>query len=586
VVQVPVVGQPGAERQGPSALEQALGAIPRGLQALGEAGVQVEAIQLRQEEMQLARQKAFDTLNGKTAGVGVRVPMQTLDAELRQKDWQTAPEQLFEQGTKLIQEQGKTLTPQARAIYEHDAQTYLSVLHGRATEERVRQTKQMTAFVLGQQVSQAQHDFASATNDYDRTVARGQVALSVQQMVQAGAIEGAVGANALKKLDETMAVQQVKTAIYADPDRMDVQLRTQAKIAMGATDLKLDPALPTAPPEYLADLGKEATAVKEHRLSQEDHLQRRADYQWGKHQEETARDLQARISMLQPTPENVAQYDRLLAEVNQKAQGAQPLLDYTQQRVLDNELKSLKAAALNPRQTSDRQVEEGIIIRMDAAQNDRDYQILRQQIVNSVKMLKPDDFQKYLNQTYERRRADHYSKLPGYQDGVKAIMAGDVPEGTMNIPGFGKLEMEARQSRLKEALDIFNNRFAELAGMNRDQANAQGAELGRQIRYAIMDVGDKESRSQRMPKPLLAPDGKTILSDETQVLHNLHALPATDADKERLYRQWQQYRRTPGPEGAVTPGAPGTPSTPLGAPSAPAAVSSPTGRAKVPQENR
>jgi hypothetical protein len=560
VVQVPVVGQPGAERQGPGALEQALGAIPQGLQQLGAAGVQRETLQLHQEELQLVRQKAFDTLNGKTAGVQVRVPLQTLDGTLRQQDWQTAPEQLYEQGQKLIQDQGKTLTPQARAIYEHDAQSYLSVLHGRATDARGQRMEQMSAFTLAQQLTQAQHDFANATSDYERQVALGQVTLSVQQLVAAGAIAGTAGATALKQLGDTMEVQTVKTAIYAYPDRMDVQLRNQAKIAMGDTTVQLDPSLPKAPVEHLADLGKEATAVQAQRLAQQEHVERRSDEQWKKTQDGNLRDLQARIAILVPTPENVAQYDRLIAEVNAKSQGDHPQFDATAQRMLTNELQRLKHAALTPPPARDHEATyDQIVIRLNAVQNERDYQNLRQYIVNNKGMLKNETFKTFMDELYSRMRQDHYAQSAGFKDGVRAITQAEVTEGAL-IPQFSGPQKEVRDRHMRDALDNFNAAYEALYRENQPQANAQGRTLGLQMRRDFLDDPYKELQSKNLARPLLMPGpggtGMVIIPREQEPLvrHNIDRLQIPDAEKQRLYQQWLDTHNLRGqPKSTGTP---------------------------------
>src|SRR5262245_44179593 len=53
VVGTPVVTQPGAERARGAVLDEALAAIPQGIQTLGQAGVQIAGLQLREEELQL-----------------------------------------------------------------------------------------------------------------------------------------------------------------------------------------------------------------------------------------------------------------------------------------------------------------------------------------------------------------------------------------------------------------------------------------------------------------------------------------------------------------------------------------------------
>jgi hypothetical protein len=544
VVNVPVVGQPGADTAGGAVLEKALGALPEAIESAG-------ALQVKTEELQQHRQKAFDTINAKTQHQEWRLEMQPTYETLRQGDWQTLPERVEEEGKRLIEKRSQNLSPYAKALFEEDAKQSLAVFQQRAIEERIKRTEQATTFTFARELQQGQEALAKATNDYERQVAQGQLEETAKRFVDTGLVDGAKVAAALKQTKDAVAEEQVRTAIQADPANMRLQLQAQAKIASGVPDVATDPNLPLAPPEKLAELTQYAWEIEHQRLAQQEHAEVWADRRLAKEQEQTAADLRARLTTILPTPENVAQYDALLAEVNQKAQGAHPAISGTHQQEFTNHIRTLRAAALHPREVDDGPTERRLTILLDAADNERDYNDVRAQVIQNAGMLKPETMKGMLSTIYERKQSGHYSQLHGYREGIRVIMGGDIAEGNYMAMLRGTMQ-EAEQVRLRNALDAYRAWAAETAKTSRDQVNSEGPIKALELRHTYMDVPDTEAKARRLPLPLLGRDGKTPVQDRAEAIAIISKLPGTDASRQRVLQQWDDWRKGATPPATTT----------------------------------
>lgn len=531
VLGLPVVQQPGLREQGASAFEQALGAPSEAVQTAGATLAQIDELKQR-------RQRAFDTLNGQKAEADWRIPMQQMSSRLLEEDYQTYPERLVEEGGKLIQEAGGPLTPYARAIFDKGAKEYLAALHMRALDTRTKRTEQDATYTFARQIQQAQTDYANATNDYDRMLAKGRLEENARLGVAAGLFNGEAAANAVKKATDAMDVQTVQQHIQVDPDAARIELMRQLKGEEASA------GFPKVPREHMAQLHQEAVQVTEQRLRQAEHTERVGDYRFGKQQDQSAADIRGRLTTILPTPENVPQYDALLEEVNRKAQGLKPAISGAAQQEFTSHIRTLRAAALKPREVDDGPTERRLTILLDAADNDREYQDVRAQVVQSASLLKPETTQRFLNQIYERRQGGHYTQLNGYKEGIRVILGGDIAEGNYMAMLRGSLQ-EAEQARLRTALDVYRERMATLAGESRDQANADAPRIALEIRRAYMDVPAKEERLRRLPLPLQGPDGKSGVQDEEKARQIVNTLPhMSDAEKKRTMDQWKQWRGT------------------------------------------
>jgi len=537
----------GTEKAGGAVLDQSLTAIPEGLQQAGHLVVEAQALEAH-------RQKAFETLNATTQHQEFRPDLATAVDQLRQGgDWQQMPERVLEEGNRLIGERGAKLgTPYARALFEQHAKETLAVSYQHALDERTKRTEQVTTFTFAKELQHAQEAYAGATNDYDRMVAQGQLEDIGKRFVDSGLVDGAKVAVALKQTYDGMQAERVKAAIQVDPAGMRTQLLAQIRGGETRADL------PLAPPDKVAELAHEAWQTQHQQLGEKEHAEHLADYHLGKQQEQAAADIRARLTVLQPIPESVPGYDALLKEVNQKAQGATPTISGQAQQEFTNHIRTLRAAALHPREVDDGPTERKLTILIDAADNDQDLQHARGVVIQNAGLLKPATFKTLLNSVYERQKADHYSLLPGYREGVRVIMGGDIAEGNYMAMLRGSMQ-ETEQVRLRTTLDLYRSRMAEIATQSRAQANAEGPDIAIQLRREQMDVPAKEEKLKRLPLPLQGPDGKTGVIDEEQAKTIIQKMSnVTSADRQRIFEQWQQWHKSAAP---VTPSATPQPST-------------------------
>lgn len=552
VVATPVVGQPGqAPGAGDALLDQAVAGTAQALQQAGQLGLHAEQIRLHEQELAAHQQKAFDVLNGAQALQKYRLGLDPL-YDQEKEDWQNLPKNFRDKATEMKGEYSKGLTPYAKALFEKDADEQIVIWQHRAFEETSTRRKQTATFQLTTEMQFAQKAYAEATNDYERSVALGHLSEMAQRGVEAGFYDGAAAATAVQNTVKATQVDRFKALILTEPDVAERQLLAQTK------GQPTDPAVPLAPPELVGDLLKETAVAKQHQLSRADAAQHRADYQFGKTQEANAADIRARLSELLPIPENVGKLNSLLAEVNRRSQGEHPEIDGRSQAEFDNHIRTFKAAAMAPRTADDKPTEDAIIRRIDAASNEVQYEEARRFVVQSAGLMKSDSTKKYLDQIYERKNAGHYLNLPNVREGFRIIEGATVGQSAYNaMQRSSNNEVEAAHKR--DALDAYRSGLRQIAEGpqgNRDQANAQAQDLARAAREKYIDSPQQEARRQRMPLPLISPDGRTPLKDPEQVkaiISDPQKMPGLSlAERQREFDQWYEWFKKAFPTG-VTP---------------------------------
>jgi hypothetical protein len=534
VSQVPVIQQPGTQDTGPSALERSLGALPEALQQSGQ-------LQERTEELQAHRQKAFDTIKGTSTSQDYRLEIAPAYEEWKKGDWETLPQRVRTEGERLMQDRGRDLSPYARMIFEERAKETLNIFQDRALAETTRRSGEVGNFTFARELQQAQEALAGAHTDYERLVAQGQMEEVGKRWVDSGLADGGKVASALKQTMDAVAVERVKTAIQADPEAMRDQLRAQTRGESTRADL------PTAPPMHLGELAAEAWQVQQQRIGQAEHQERRADYQQAKQQEQAANEVRARLTSIRGTPDDVGAYDTLLAEVNKKAQGAHPTLSGEAQREFTTHLRSLRLAAMTPKQVDDVATEHKLGLMLDAADNDTDYASVRGMVIQQAGLLTPETRNRLLNTIYERKASGHVSRLNGYKQGMRAIIGGDIAESGMVTMMRGPLQ-EAEQFRLRNATTAYVLRMEELGRESRAQADAQGLQIGLELRTLHMDLPAREAKYNALPQFLqrMNPDETKGIKEEEEVVAVIAKLPQTPkALRQQYYEQWKAWRYSP-----------------------------------------
>jgi hypothetical protein len=566
---VPAITQPGAQDSGATALEKSLGALPESLQQAGSLAVQTEELQAR-------RQRVFDTLNGQTAGAEIRVPLQTLDARLRQENWQTAPGRFEEEADKLIREYStaQKLSPQAHAIFYKDAKEYASVLHGRATEEMVRQTKQQTAFATATRVQQAQEDYANATNTYERTLAWGRIEEGMQQLVEVGAVGGTEAATVLKKTSDSFKVQTVQTATQAEPDRMKQQLQQQSANVLAGRDPDegTDPALPLAPLEHLAKLTQEATETSRARFAMAEHLEQRDDRLRKKQQERNSIGVSATLFTTPLTPDNVPTFEKLRQEIGQKILTGE--IERTTGEHLIQTSLTLGKAASAPRQTDDLETERIVRLMVHQARTPEQFAAARQALVTIMEQpnpkLKPETFSQLDDKLTQREKGSAWREQPQAKAGNDILMRGALVPYGGTLAGQLKPQM---QQKLIWAKDAWEQQMQTLYERDPQAAEKQAVELAWQARIQFLKPEKDDPAQEYIPPEAQAAKTRHELAvvvsklrsqgwadgSLAQIVQNWHTWQ--DYEQARRERQPQGQGRRSQPPSYTLPGTGGTPTT-------------------------
>lgn len=538
-VDIPTVQDPQANPAAFTATEQGLQTLGEGL---GSAGVGL----VRAQELEAVRRRADNTLSAKTKVQDFRLAAQETFEQEREGDYSTFPQRLTESLQRRMHEVGRDLSPDARALFEEDAKQYLPVYRAKADEYSTRRRAQLTTFTVTREIQQVQEFMARATDPAERALHQDHLEGLLEAFASTGLIDGAKAADVLTKTQDALRIQDVQTAIQANPDAMAVQLLAQARGEPTRDDL------PTAPPAQLPQLAQQAQEVKRQRAAEVDRAEQRGDKALTKQQEAAEVRLRQQITELDPVPENLAQYDALLRTVNQQAIAGQ--IRPERQAELTNLTRVLRTAAAAPREANDPKAERDLTLLVYAADNPKDFADVHTAIVKRAHLLKPETYRTLLSQAEERSRTTHWSNLPGVRAGRQIILGGDINEGGQSQ--FRGAMAEAEQVRLREALDVYTTRIQELSGQSVHLANAQAPAIALEVRRTYMDLPQKEELLKRLPVPLQGQDGQGVrdLATAQGVIQRLPHM--TDAEKQRVFEQWMRWNYIAPGSAPIVPTAP------------------------------
>lgn len=522
VVPAALTGDPGA-----SGLEQALAAPAEGLQGAGGAMVQAEALKLH-------RQRAFDVLNKETAHDEWQLAFQPRAAELRKENWQTYPERLEEEGKRLMEEHGTTLSPQARLMFEHKAKQTLSVFQQRALAERSAMTDQATLYRLSRNIQQAQEAMANAVTPYDREVAKGQFEDFTNELVATGLADGQRVADAQKKTYDAVKVQDVQNAIQRNPDAMVRQLDAQ----LAGTPTRED--LPVAPVEQLATLRQQAGEVSNARFAQEEHRARYADYKRKQEQDRATIDLRANVYGTLPTPENVPTFQRLLTQAQQMMRNLE--IDEKDGTALINDARQMMLTAQKPREVDNPEVERQARTLAQTAEAPQQFTAARQflQSVMSPQhpQLKPETYSAIMDKIEQREKGAYWRNRPAVVAGKDVLMRGVLIPYGGSLAGMMKPEM---QQKLQFAMDAYEQELSTLLNDPKQGTTAldrDAVDIAWKYRVQFLKP-NPDSAQEYLPPEVQAVQTPYELS---VVLARLRGEGWSDGTIKQLIVNWQAWR--------------------------------------------
>lgn len=528
---VPVVLQPGVQDPGASALEQSLGALPTALQQQG-------AILQQTEELRAYRAKAFDTINGQTTSVQVRIPLQTLDAQLHQADYQTHPEELDKQGHALIAEHGQTLSPGARAIYTKEAEEYLAVLHGRAEGERGKRTQEAMAYTTSQKLYQAQDDYAKAGNDYEREVALGSLQTFAQQGVDAGFFGGTQAATLVHKTVENAVKDRALALTMNDPVGAFLDLKgiTEGKPAEHA-------ALQNVPFAMVNDLMKDAQHQMQQQMTQKEHQERLTQAQLHQRQNATAIQLRTELMNIVPTPNNMAAIQlakRHILEAGPSGAVSEPL-----HATLSNLAVSWEEKARTYTPSDDEPTKKRLQDFLTFATKPEEFDQVLSDLYKATPLLTGDTLQKMGQQIEARRGSLHPLNQEEAKAGYKLIMDTIAP-GILQFGAMGMNYMEVEEkTRAANALRTYQER---IMSMTAAEVRTDGMKTAREVLNQFYEVplGMPDpvlKQSKFLPLPLRrgGPDGGIVPTHDMAVeVYRRNKVPPEQAGHDlRLYDAWR-----------------------------------------------
>ena len=532
-----VVGTPSVPQ--PSLTPAAGQAVGEGLAHLG-AGIENFAAGVQRAQLyQAALQKAQNTLdshsalNSYTTNVDRYVADQQLEVSKEKVKYQDLPDLVQKYHEDLVGQLGESMNPQARQLFQIEAGKRFAVVNRDVLKYRDDQM----AFHGNELKVEARAVFVDgvlhATSPADADQRMLQYQTTLDRLADARVLRHEEVPGEVFKARQTIAEQQMELRVQKDPQGALTDLLT------GGT--QLDPALnPLLIPKLIAS----ARGV----IRQQDDDRTRhevvADKAMGKRQDLTEVAFQTRLNQISPLPENLAQYDQLLAETNGSAQ----ILDLSREgfQRITHETRTLRGVALNPPQIQDAAMERRLAILIKSADNDADFTAVRRAVIDGSSRILPETLRTFLGDIEARKNQTHPLHLPGVQMGRRAIISGDISESGQMAMQRGALS-EAEQVRLRTALDIYDARVMELTQTSREQANAQAPAIGTEIRRTYMELPAKADILRRLPLPLQgnvdATGNGAGIEDETTAVAIIRRLPNTpDTEKERIYTQWYRWR--------------------------------------------
>ena len=518
-------------------------AATTGAQALADFGAQnwqTTQFLVQAENYQAQQQRAQDVLDSTLSlHEGLR-RYQEAQAERQQGDYRTLPQDVERIGKDIFAQVAleRKLTPQAKALLAEKSAPVITQAQHAALGVKTKRFEEEKVFGMSTAVSQVQDAAMRARDDGELGMILDGFKGTLSEWVSAGILRGGEAGSLYQKTKQVVEKERVSQAIQTDPTAMKLQLFNQMNQRPTST------ALPLAPADSVAQSHQEAVQVEHQRMGQIEHAERVADHKFKREQDENANALRAVISDIPGTPADVGQYQRLRADVNNFAQGPKPKIDGHTQRELLHELRTLEAAARSPRTHDDYQTENDLIIKIDAASNNRDYEAVRAQVIQSASLLKAETRQSMLGTIRERQRQDHWTQLPGVREGFRIIMGSDVAESSFLAMQRGGLREDER-IQLRKTLEAYRSRVQELADINVKQADREAPAIAQELFESTMVPAAKERKLKHLPLQLRGADGKTVPSTLEEVRGILaRDRNLTDALKYKWEKQWEDYIKT------------------------------------------
>lgn len=433
MVQVPVIQDPGLDSDAATLGGRALAQFGEQVATTGQYLAQAEGYQFQ-------RQRAQDVLDAKTELQETRQAFLAKYDELVQGDYRTLPEDMLKAGNQIMAERGRSLTPQARALYTEDAQQALTAMQQTALSERTKRRDQHTAYTMSREIQQVQELMLRTTDPYQREVLLGQYRDLSQQFVATGLVRGEVMADMEKKTMNALSDQQVQQMIQAFPDAMRQNLLAQITRQPTRADL------PSGRPEVLAELHQQAVTVSRARFAEQEHQERYKAHQLKEQQIVNSRELTTRLYMTRMTPENVPKFEEIMALA--AAGMKQGTLDERQgEHLMVTAQAHMQTAAKPPQLQDDEALASTLSLATRMAETPEEFERARTLLsTQALGRLKRNTIEDIYDALERRQAASEWRQLPKVRAAKDILMRGAMVPYGGTLAGIMKPQMQQKTS--------------------------------------------------------------------------------------------------------------------------------------------
>jgi hypothetical protein len=425
----------------------------RALAQFGEQNVQTAQYLQQAEGYQFQRQRAQDVLDAKTELQDTRQLLLTKYDELLQGDYRTLPEDVLKEGNRIIQERGRNLSPQARALFTEDAKQALTVLQQNALGERTKRRDQNTVYTMSREIQQVQELMLRTTNPYEQDVVLGQFDDLAQQFVASGLVRGEVMADMRKKTLDAVADQRVQQAIQAYPDAMRQNLMAQLTGHPTREDL------PQARPESLAELHQQSVAVSKARFAEQEHKERYQAYQLSEQQRVNSRELTTRLYTTKLEPGSVPKFQDIIRQAEAGIKTG--TLDERQgEHIMQTALSHMQTASKPPVVQDDEMLASSISLSVRMAERPEEFERARNLLsTQALGRLKRNTFEDIYDALERREAASNWRQFPEVRAAKDILVRGAMVPYGGTLAGQMKPQM---QQKLTWAIDSWEAQLQEV----------------------------------------------------------------------------------------------------------------------------
>jgi hypothetical protein len=445
-VGVPVVQEPGIDSDAATLPGRALGDLGTQVAQAGQYLQQAEAYQFQ-------RQRAQDVLDSKTELQETRQLLLTKYDELLQGDYRTLPEDVLKEGNRIIQERGRHLSPQARALFTEDAKQALTVLQQNALGERTKRRDQNTAYTMSREIQQVQALMLRTTTPYEQEVVLGQFDDLAAQFVSTGLVRGEVMATMRQKTLDAVADQRVQQMIQAYPDAMQQNLYAQL------TNQPTREDLPQARPESLAELHQQAKTMSKARFAEQEHKERYQAYQLSEQQRQNSRELVTQLYTTPLTPASVPKFQEILT---QAAAGLKSgVLDERMgEHIMNTAQAHMQTASKPPVFRDDPETEYTLSLAIRMAERPEQFAQARDMLTSQARgRLKPETFGQLYDKLEQREAASNWRHFPEVRAAKDILVRGAMVPYGGTLAGQMKPMM---QQKLTWAIDAWEAQLQQM----------------------------------------------------------------------------------------------------------------------------